>query len=152
MSHIRRLMANRPLAFLQYKLNDEQIRQVKSNIINTNVNNKQAFDYKNTFNIDQKKWNTFYLQKIIDTNYGHNTNLIGHFKCNSDNKMNISPPIYKTNFLLTREFEQYKLDYEDLANFMLISTYNCKHQNLTCLKSVILPKEIHLVRKFGLVW
>lgn len=145
MSHIRRLLSNNPLAFLQNKLTNNELDIIKSNLIN-NFNPKVKCI--NTFDLDYKKYNTFYLKKIVDTNYGHTTNLIGSFRCNLENKVDIyTPPIYKTNYLLTNDFEQYKLDYDDLKHFILLLN------NKQSTKSVIiLPNEIHLVKKFALIW
>lgn len=148
MTCIRRLMANRPLAFLQKKLDNKEIENIKERFNNGYLTN--------SFKVGHNKWNTFYLQKIIESNYSDHTLLVGNFRCNLNNVLhhnnNIDSfnfiPAYYTKYLLTNEFEQYELDYTNLSNYTLISeNFNSKNKY-----NFILPKEIHLVRKFGLTW
>lgn len=139
-------MANRPLAFLQKKLDNKELEEIKDRFNNGYLTN--------TFKVGHNKWNTFYLQKIIDSNYSH-TQLVGNFRCNLNNILEDNNnnhfkivPLYNTKYLLTNDFEQYKLDIQYLNNYILTSHY----QSYKSLNKFILPKEIHLVRKFGLIW
>ena len=145
-------MANRPLAFLKYKLNSIELDTIKDKFINGYLVNE--------INLGYNKWNTFYLQQIISNNYYPKTTLVGNFKSNLNNNINLSSnfkiiPYYNSNIILTNDFKQIKIETNDLSNYSITyennNNYNLINSSLNN-NIFILPNEIHLVRKFSLVW
>jgi hypothetical protein len=120
-------------------------------------------DFGRLFTYEHITSDTFYLQKIINCNYYPKTTLVGTFKSNLNNNIKLSSNFkitsyYNSNFILTNNFKQIKIEINDLSNYSLTCENNFnENNNNNNFKSnnnntFILPNEIHLVRKFSLVW